>query len=129
VTKLTDKQKAFVEEYLVDLNATQAAIRAGYSEHTAQMIGSENLSKPMIQGAIQAGMDARTKRTRLEADTILNEIAGIGFDQEEKTNDRLKALELLGRHKILFSDKIVHDGAVQITRVERAIVNPDATNS
>ena len=50
--KLTPKQNRFVEEYLIDLNATKAAVRAGYSEKTARQIGSENLSKPAIQEAI-----------------------------------------------------------------------------
>ena len=49
---MTKKQKRFVEEYLIDLNATQAAIRAGYSPDTAQQMGSENLSKPVIKNAI-----------------------------------------------------------------------------
>ena len=51
-TKLTPKQNRFVEEYLIDLCATRAAVRAGYSEKTARQIGSENLSKPAIQEAI-----------------------------------------------------------------------------
>lgn len=51
--RLTDKQRRFVSEYLIDLNATQAAIRAGYSEKTAQQIGTENLSKPVIQAEIK----------------------------------------------------------------------------
>lgn len=50
---LTDKQQRFVDEYLIDLNATQAAIRAGYSEKTAYSVGHENLKKPEIQKAIQ----------------------------------------------------------------------------
>ena len=51
-TNLTPKQQRFVEEYLIDLNATQAAIRAGYSKHTAHSIGHENLSKPEIVAAL-----------------------------------------------------------------------------
>ena len=53
MSKLTDKQERFVQEYLIDLNATQAAIRAGYSKKTAQVIGSENLAKPLIAERIQ----------------------------------------------------------------------------
>lgn len=78
-TELTNKQKAFVEEYLVDLNATQAAIRAGYSEHTAKDIGCENLAKPYIQNAVQILMDERSKRTTISADKVLQEIAKLGF--------------------------------------------------
>lgn len=79
MTKLTDKQSLFVDEYLVDLNATQAAIRAGYSPDTAQQIGSENLSKPVIQQAIQKAMEERSKRTEITQDMVLNELARIAF--------------------------------------------------
>ncbi len=63
--KLTPKQHRFVEEYLIDLNSTKTAVRAGYSEKTARQIGSENLSKLAIQEAI-----ARAKRDRSEATKI-----------------------------------------------------------
>jgi len=76
---LTDKQKRFVEEYLLDLNATQAAIRAGYSAKTAGSIGEENLRKPEIAAAIQEAQDARSKRTEITADRVLQELAKIGF--------------------------------------------------
>ena len=62
VLKLTPKQQLFVEEYLIDLNATQAAIRAGYSKKTAQVIGAENLSKPMVAAAIAEAQLRRSKR-------------------------------------------------------------------
>lgn len=76
---LTPKQERFVEEYLVDLNATQAATRAGYSEKTARAIGSENLSKPDVQVAIQEAVAERSKRTEITADRVLQELARIGF--------------------------------------------------
>jgi phage terminase small subunit len=76
---LTPKQALFVREYLIDLNATQAAIRAGYSVDTAQQIGSENLSKPVIQESIQSAMEERSKRTEITADRVLREIATIAF--------------------------------------------------
>jgi phage terminase small subunit len=76
---LTDKQKRFVEEYLVDLNATQAAIRAGYSEKTARSVGSENLTKPDIMAAIEEAQAARSERTGITADQVLTELAKIGF--------------------------------------------------
>lgn len=60
--KLTDKQERFVQEYLIDLNATQAAIRAGYSEKTARVIGPENLSKPAIQERIQVYREEQKKK-------------------------------------------------------------------
>jgi len=178
MTKLTDKQKAFVDEYLVDLNATQAAIRAGYSKKTARYIGYENLTKPHIQAGIDKALDARSERTQITADRILEEIAKVGFqnvqdiftgadcikaisslpediaacvqsvevvrkpsaDRDEdgnmvydhvhkiRLNDKLKALEMLGRHLVLFSDRVVHDGEI-ITKIERTIVHPKPANS
>jgi len=71
--KLTAKQQIFVNEYLIDLNATQAAIRAGYSKKTAQRIGSENLSKPLVAAAIQELADKRIERTQIDADWVLEQ--------------------------------------------------------
>lgn len=76
---LTAKQRRFVDEYLIDLNATQAAIRAGYSEHTARSVGSENLTKPDISAAIEAAMRERQVRTEITADRVLQELARIAF--------------------------------------------------
>lgn len=76
---LTDKQQRFVEEYMVDLNATQAAIRAGYSPETARQIGAENLSKPYIQAAISIAREEQKKRTAVTADMVLLEIASIAL--------------------------------------------------
>lgn len=76
---MTKKQKLFVEEYLIDLNATQAAIRAGYSPDTAQQIGSENLSKPVIANAIAKAMAERSRRTGVNADRVVQELAKIAF--------------------------------------------------
>lgn len=68
---LTPKQSRFVSEYLIDLNATQAAIRAGYSERTAHAIGNENLSKPEIVEEIQKASAERSKRTEITQDMVL----------------------------------------------------------
>lgn len=76
---LTARQAAFVREYLVDLNATQAAIRAGYSEKTAYSIGQENLKKPEIQAALKEEMDKRAERTEITADKVLKEFAKLAF--------------------------------------------------
>lgn len=74
---MTPKQEAFVREYLIDLNATQAAIRAGYSEATARQIGDENLSKPDIATAIKEALDARAARAQINADYVLNRLVEI----------------------------------------------------
>ena len=79
VARLTDKQKRFVEEYLVDLNATQAAIRAGYSAKNADKIGHELLGKTRVSEAIHAAMDERSVRTGITQDRVLQELAAIGF--------------------------------------------------
>ena len=76
---LTEKQKRFCDEYIIDLNATQAAIRAGYSEKTAQQMGSENLLKPVIAEAIQEAQNKRAERTEITQDMVLQELAKIGF--------------------------------------------------
>lgn len=75
MSDLTAKQQRFVEEYLVDLNATQAAIRAGYSQDTASEIGYENLRKPQIAEAIQLAQKERSERTKIDADWILQRLA------------------------------------------------------
>lgn len=82
--KLTPKQKRFVEEYLIDLNATQAAIRAGYSQRTARQIGEENLSKPDIFFAVQEAQAKRSERTEITQDMVLQELAKIGFSDIRK---------------------------------------------
>ena len=76
---MTDKQKRFVDEYLIDLNATQAAIRAGYKPDNAQQMGSENLSKPVISSAIAKAIAERSKRTGINQDRVIRELARIGF--------------------------------------------------
>jgi len=76
--KLTDKQAMFCKEYMIDLNATQAAIRAGYSEHTAAAIGAENLAKPYIHEELQRLMEKRSNKLELTAEYILNNIIEIG---------------------------------------------------
>ncbi|WP_299663857.1 terminase small subunit [uncultured Ruegeria sp.] len=76
---LTAKQERFVEEYLIDANATQAAIRAGYSEKTAFKIGSENLIKPKIAELIAAAQDKRSEKTEIDAERVLTELGLIGF--------------------------------------------------
>lgn len=139
---LTDKQQRFVEEYLIDLNATQAAIRAGYSENTARAIGAENLTKPDIAAAIAALKADRSERTEVSADYVLTSIvetmerckqaSPVTYKNGERvmvaTPDGeiapawtfnaagvLKGAELLGKHLALFTEKLEHSGGVNVT--------------
>ena len=141
---LTAKQRTFVEEYLVDLNATQAAIRAGYSAKTAGSVGNENLQKPDIAAAIQEAMDKRSERTEITADYVLQSIYQTmeRCKQVEPVLDRrgdpvlvetpdggeakaftfnaagvLKGAELLGKHLKLFTDKVEHSGGLAVVAV------------
>ena len=78
-TSLTPRQARFIKEYLVDLNATQAAVRAGYSQKTASIIGQENLRKPNIATAIKDAQQQRSARTDVTADAVVRELAYIAF--------------------------------------------------
>ena len=154
---MTKKQKRFIEEYLIDLNATQAAIRAGYSPDTAKSIGSENLTKPDIQARIAKAMAERSRRTGVNADRVVMELAKIAFvnasdvidaetatlkpdgapddtaaiqsvkvktfgedglEREIKMADKLKALELLGKHLGMFKDKVELSGSLETEKTK-----------
>jgi len=97
MAKLTPKQKAFVQEYLVDLNATQAAIRAGYSQKTAYRTGADNLIKHQIQNALNEAMKNREIRTEITQDKVLKELAKVAFSNgadfaQVKTEKRKKQI-------------------------------------
>ncbi|SAI62909.1 Terminase small subunit [Bordetella trematum] len=88
---LTNKQRRFVDEYLVDLNATQAAIRAGYSAKTAGQIGDENLKKPQIAAAIQEAQAERSERVQVTADYVLSRMVEIDqMDVLDIMTDRME---------------------------------------
>lgn len=130
--KLTDKQKIFCDEYIISLNATQAAIKAGYAEKTAYAIGAENLKKPKIQSYISERMEQKessliatqdevlqylTSVLRGESQTTDTLLVGIGDGYQEvqevekkpSEKDRLKAAELLGKRYGLYTDKVSAD--------------------
>ena len=118
--KLTPKQAMFVKEYLVDLNASQAAIRAGYSEKTAGVMGYENLNKPQIAAAVQSAMAERSQKLDLSADDVLQSILsirGMAVSAEEFSS-ALKANELLGRHLNLWKDVGSKDNPVHVVPME-----------
>ncbi|HSW65267.1 MAG TPA: terminase small subunit [Dissulfurispiraceae bacterium] len=92
---LTAKQKVFVQEYLVDLNATQAAIRAGYSQRTAGWIGPQLLGKTHIAEAVQGAMAKREERTEITQDRVLKEYAKLAFlDPRRFYNDDGQLLQV-----------------------------------
>jgi phage terminase small subunit len=97
---LTPKQQTFVNEYLIDLNSTQAAIRAGYSAKTARAIGGENLTKPDIAEAIAKAQAERAGRTQIDADWVLRELKKQyeKADTGSEINTALSALEKIGKH-------------------------------
>lgn len=157
---MTPKQKIFCEEYLIDLNATQAAIRAGYSPKTAYSIGNELLNKPELRTHIDKAIAARSARTGVNADRVIRELARVAFvnpteivdpdtarvretatdddkaaisavkvkvsqgensdsvEREVRFADKLKALELLGKHIGMFKDKVEVSGDVNISAVK-----------
>ena len=103
--KLTPKQELFITEYLIDSNATAAAIRSGYSKRSANNIGPENLLKPIIKNEIEKRLKERALNNGITAEFVLNGIKAIAT-KGEKENDQLKAYELLGKHLKLFTEKI-----------------------
>lgn len=97
---MTPKQQAFVLEYLKDLNATQAAIRAGYSEDTARSIGSENLTKPDIAEAITKAQAERAEKCEIDALWVLREAKAtyLAAREKEEHSAAVSALKLVGTH-------------------------------
>ena len=105
--ELNTKQKRFCQEILVDGNATQAAIRAGYSKRSAYSTGHDNLQKPKIQKYISRLKAARKLRTQVTADRVLEGLAKIAFaEKSKKTGDKLKALGMLGKHVGIFDNQL-----------------------
>lgn len=137
---LTDKQETFIREYLVDLNATQAAIRAGYSEKTAGSTGHENLKKPEIASRITELQNKRADQVELDANWVLTNLKNVverslqqeavmKFDYEERklmktgeyqfdSQGANRALELIGKHLGMFRDKLDITGSMNVQIVD-----------
>ncbi|MGE0349824.1 terminase small subunit [Hydrogenophaga sp.] len=109
---LTPKQQRFVQEYLVDLNATQAAVRAGYSPKTAEQQGSRLLGNAKVAAAVAAGRKRLAAKLDLTAEKVLADIERIANKAEraKRYGDALKGKELLGKHLKLFTEKHEHGG-------------------
>jgi len=125
--ELTLKRISFAREYLIDLNATQAAIRAGYSQKTAGQIGESLLRDHMVAALIQQGMDERARRTEINADYVLYGIretiercmqaesvkgddGTVSGEYTFNPSAALKGYELLGKHLKLFTDRVENTG-------------------
>lgn len=134
---MTKKQKRFADEYLIDCNATQAAIRAGYSEKTARQIGQENLSKPDIRNYIDEQLAKMHDENIADAEEVMKYLTSVLRGQSESEivvvegtgdgcsdarrmtkapdeKERLKAAELLGKRYGMFTDKVNLEGAVPV---------------
>ncbi len=132
MAKLTAKQRRFCDEYLIDLNATQAAIRAGYSEKNARNIASENLAKPNIKAYIDERMAEKESQLIATQDEVLKYLTSVLRGESQSTEivvegtgdgcseartlkkepsekDRLRAAELLGKRYGLYTDKVETD--------------------
>lgn len=138
--KLTPKQEMFVKEYLVDLNATQAAIRAGYSIKTADKIGSQLLGKTRVARAIEEAKQKRADKLELTAEWVLENLKNVAvrcqqaepvmvFDYEEKkmvetgeyqfdSKGANRALELIGKHLGIFENKLNITGSMPVKIVD-----------
>ncbi len=149
---LSPKQQRFVEEYLIDLNATEAAIRAGYSKKTAEGQSSRLLSEPLVQDAVQRAVDARSERTKISQDWVLKSIhetverckqAKLVVDRkgdpvfvETPSGDMvpaykfdagavLRGAELAGKHLRMFADKVELSGTVDSTPASKETVKAE----
>ncbi len=109
---LTPRQVRFVAEYLVDMNGTQAAIRAGYSKHTAKEQAARLLTNVNVKAAVDAGAAKQHAQLDLTAQKVLTELLGVGYATVKATDvrvsDKLRALELLAKHLGILTDQVDH---------------------
>ena len=126
---LSSKRRRFVNEYLIDYNGTQAAIRAGYSKSGASVTGCRLLSNGKISAAVEAGKLALAKRSEVTQEYVINVIKDTiekcrGDDEHSNPAAVLKGTELLGKHLGLFTDQVkltgnmAHDWTVKIIKPE-----------
>ena len=107
--KLGARHSLFVAEYLTDLNATQAAIRAGYSVRRARQTGFDLLQIPHVAAAVAAAQGQKIRRVEITADAILARLDALA-DGAERDSDKIRALELLGKHLRLWAETVEHSG-------------------
>lgn len=109
---MTAKQEAFAIEYLKDKNATQAAIRAGYSAKTARSIACEMLARPDIQEFVRAKQDEARKNATVTVDGIVDQLREIASNVLAKDSDRIRALELIGKYLGMFTERVEMKGQI-----------------
>ena len=117
-SKRNPRHQAFVRHYLETGNATKAAILAGYSEKSAAAAGSRLLTNPEVRGAIDTALLRQAELSGISATYVLEGIRAIAEDSSARHADRLRALELLGKHLKLFTDKVEQDTQITVT-IER----------
>ena len=103
------RQARFIAEYLTDLNATQAAIRAGYSVRRARQTGSDLLQIPHVAASVAAAQSKKIRRAEITADRILERLDALA-DGAERDADKIRANELLGKHLRLWAETVEHSG-------------------
>jgi phage terminase small subunit len=116
---LNPKQQRFVAEYLKDLNATQAAVRAGYKPKNADVVGPRLLGQVGIREAVDAGLAKRNEKIGLTAEFVLDNVRRIQAKAEagEDYGAALKGNELLGKHLKLWTDKVEHSGTLTLEQL------------
>ena len=132
---LTEKERIFADEYIKTTNATQSAIKAGYSEKSASSKGSQLLRKVKVRKYIDDVMEKRSKNTIATADEVLKYLTKVmngeekdAFGLDASIADRTKAAELLGKRHMLFTDKVKLDAEIEIDisdRMKQARVKSD----
>lgn len=109
---MTAKQEAFAIEYLKDKNATQAAIRAGYSKKTAASIAWELLEKPDVKEFIRQHQEEALKNATVTVDGIVDQLRNIAANPLAKDSDRIRALELIGKYLGMFTERVEMKGQI-----------------
>lgn len=109
---MTPKQEAFAIEYLKDKNATQAAIRAGYSKKTARSIACEMLARPDIQQFVRERQEEALRNATVTVDGIVDQLRDIAANPLSKDSDRIRALELIGKYLGMFTERVEMKGQI-----------------
>lgn len=123
---MTPKQERFVQEYLIDLNATRAAIRAGYSAKTAEQQGPRLLGNVGVAAAIAKAQAERAAKVELTQEFVISGLVKEATREDDDSSHaaRVSAYGLLGKHMGMFVSKTELSGALEVTKIVREIVYP-----